>query len=186
MNYLEKGDYEKAEKTCYDSLEASPENLGVYQYLMMSKRRQGDFEGALKLGKEARELAETMYTGSEEYSALHYAIPMEEAIVYALQGDSEKAITSIDKSFELGNDNSNLNLSILFHYLYHVKGTEPTENDDGEKIYDNVDEMYDQGVATISYYGSYYGLSISENVQAIMDGEKTLEDVFLKGEVDWQ
>ena len=186
MNYLEKGEYEKAEKTCYDSLEASPENLGVYQYLMMSKRRQGDFEGALKLGEEARKLAEEIYTGPDGYSALHYAIPMEEAIVYALQGDEEKAIASIDKSFELGNDNSNLNLSILFHYLYHVKGTEPVEGEEGEKIYDSVDEMYDQGLATISYYGSYYGLSISENVQAIMDGKKTLEDVFLKGEVDWQ
>lgn len=184
-NYLEKGDYEKAEKTCYDSLEASPENIGVYQYLMISKRRQGDFEGALKLGEEARKLAETMYTGAEGYSALHYAVPMEEAIVYALQGEKEKAIEAIDESFEQGNDNSNLNISILLHYLYHVKGTEPVE-EDGQKIYDNVDEMYDQGVATIAAYGSYYGLSISDNVQAIMDGKKTLEDVFMNGEVNWQ
>ena len=185
MNYLEKGDYEKAEKTCYESLEASPENIGVYQYLMISKRRQGDFEGALKLGEEARKLAETMYTGQEGYSALHYAVPMEEAIVYALQGEKEKAIEAIDESFEQGNDNSNLNISILLHYLFHVKGTEPVE-EEGEKIYDNVDEMYDQGVATIAAYGSYYGLSISDNVQAIMDGKKTLEDVFMNGEVDWQ
>ncbi len=184
--YLEKGDYEKAEKTCYDSLEASPENIGVYQYLMISKRRQGDFEGALKLGEEARKLAETIYTGPEGYNALHYAVPMEEAIVYALQGEKEKAIEAIDESFEQGNDNSNLNISILLHYLYHVKGTEPTTDDNGEKIYDNVDEMYDQGLSTISYYGSYYGLSVSENVQAIMDGKKTLEDVFMNGEVNWQ
>ena len=186
VNYLEKGDYEKAEKTGYDSLEASPENIGVYQYLMISKRRQGDLEGALKLAKEARELAETMYTGAEGYGALHYGIPMEEAIIYALQGEKEKALDAIDESFDLGNDNSNLNISILLHYLYHVKGNEPTEDDNGNKIYDSVDEMYDQDMATISYYGSYYGLSVSENIQAIMDGEKTLEDVFMNGEVDWQ
>ena len=185
INYLEKGEYEKAEKIGCESLEASPENIGVYQYLMISKRRQGDFEGALKLGEEARKLAETMYTGSDGYSGLHYAVPMEEAIIYVLQGEKEKAIEAIDESFELGNDNSNLNISILIHYLYHVKGTEPVE-EDGEKIYDNVDEMYDQGVATIAAYGAYYGLSISDNVQAIMDGEKTLEDVFMNGEVDWQ
>lgn len=185
MSYLEKGEYEKAEKICYESLEESPENIGVYQYLMMSKRRQGDYDAVLKLGDEAEKLAETMYAG-EGYSALHYAIPMEEAIVYALMGEEEKAIASIDASYEAGNDNSNLNLSILLHYLYHVKGNEPEKGEDGEAIYDTVDEIYDQGLATISYYGSYYGLSVSENIQAIMDGEKTLEDVFIKGEVDWQ
>lgn len=186
MDYLEKRDYEKAEETCYESLEASPENIGVYQYLMMSKRLQGDYDGAIALADEARKLAETIYTGSEEYSALHYGIPMEEAIAYALMGEKERAIASIDTSFELGNDNSNLNISILLHYLYHVKGNEPTEGEDGEKVYDNVDEMYDQGLATISYYGAYYGLKVSDNIQAIMDGKKTLEDVFVNGEVDWQ
>ncbi len=186
MAYLEKGEYEKAEALCYESLEASPENVGVYQYLMMSKRRQGDYEGALKLAREAEKLAKTIYTGEEDRTALPYNIPMEEAIVYALMGEKEKAIAAIDASYELGNDNSNLNIMVLLHYLYHVEGTKPTENEDGEKIYDNVDEMYDMGLATISYYGSYYGLSVSENVQAIMDGKKTLEDVFIKGEVDWQ
>lgn len=184
--YLEKGEYEKAEKICYDSLEASPENIGVYQYLMMSKRRQGDYEGALKLAKEAEKAAETMYVPEGYETAMHYAVPMEQAIVYALMGEEDKAIAAIDKSFELGNDNSNLNISILLHYLYHVKGTEPQEGEDGEKIYDSVDEIYDQCLATISYYGAYYGLSVSENIQAIMDGEKTLEDVFVKGEVNWQ
>ncbi|MBQ2829165.1 MAG: hypothetical protein IJF20_07970 [Clostridia bacterium] len=184
--YLEKGEYEKAEKICYDSLEASPENIGVYQYLMMSKRRQGDYEGALKLAKEAEKAAETMYVPEGYETAMHYAVPMEQAIVYALMGEEDKAIAAIDKSFELGNDNSNLNISILLHYLYHVKSTEPQEGEDGEKIYDSVDEIYDQCLATISYYGAYYGLSVSENIQAIMDGEKTLEDVFVKGEVNWQ
>lgn len=184
--YLEKGEYEKAEKICYDSLEASPENIGVYQYLMMSKRRQGDYEGALKLAEEAEKVAETMYVPEGYDSAMHYAIPMEQAIVYALMGEEDKAIAAIDASYQLGNDNSNLNLTILLHYLYHVKGTEPQDGIDNEKIYDSVDEMYDQGLATISYYGSYYGLAVSENVQAIIDGEKTLEDVFVKGEVNWQ
>ncbi len=184
--YLEKGEYEKAEKICYDSLDASPENIGVYQYLMMSKRLQGDYEGALKIAEDAEKVAATIHVPEEYSSAMHYAVPMEQAIVYALMGEEDKAIAAIDKSFELGNDNSNLNISILLHYLYHVKGTEPQEGEDGEKVYDNVDEMYDQGLATISYYGAYYGLSVSENVQAIMDGKKTLEDVFVNGEVNWQ
>ena len=184
--YLEKGEYEKAEEICYESLEASPENIGVYQYLMMSKRRQGDYEGALKLAEEAEKIAETMYVPEGYETAMHYAVPMEQAIVYALMGEEDKALAAIDKSYELGNDNSNLNIVILLHYLYHVEGTEPQEGIDDEVIYDGVDEMYDQCLATISYYGAYYGLSVSENVQAIIDGEKTLEDVFVKGEVDWQ
>lgn len=184
--YLEKGEYEKAEEICYESLEASPENIGVYQYLMMSKRRQGDYEGALKLAEEAEKAAETMYVPEGYETAMHYAVPMEQAIVYALMGEEDKALAAIDASYQLGNDNSNLNISILLHYLYHVKGTEPQEGEEGEKIYDSVDEIYDQCLATISYYGAYYGLSVSENVQAIIDGEKTLEDVFVKGEVDWQ
>lgn len=184
--YLEKGEYEKAEEICYDSLEASSENIGVYQYLMMSKRRQGDYEGALKLAEEAEKIAETMYVPEGYETAMHYAIPMEQAIVYALMGEEDKALAAIDTSYQLGNDNSNLNIVILLHYLYHVKGTEPQVGENDEKVYDSVDEMYDQGLATISYYGQYYGLSVSENVQAIIDGKKTLEDVFVKGEVDWQ
>lgn len=183
--YLEKGEYAKAEAICYESLEASPESVGVYQYLMMSKRRQGDYEAALKLGEEAAEVAETIYV-QEGASAVPYSVPMEESIIFALMGEKEKSIAAIDASNQLGGDNSNLNLAILFHYLYHVKGTEPTESEDGEKIYDNVDKGYDQGLATISYYGAYYGLKVSDNIQAIMDGKKTLEDVFVNGEVDWQ
>lgn len=186
MRYLEKGEYEKAEEVCYESLEESPENLGVYQYLMMSKRLQGDYEGALAIAEEAEKAAETMYIPEGYDSAMHYAVPMEQAIVYALMGEEDKALAAIDKSYELGNDNSNLNISILLHYLYHVKGTEPVEDEDYGTIYDSEDEMYDQGLSTISYYGSYYGLAVSENVQAIIDGEKTLEDVFVNGEVDWQ
>lgn len=184
--YLEKGEYEKAEEICYESLEASPENIGVYQYLMMSKRRQGDYKGALKIAEEAEKVAETMYVPEGYETAMHYGVPMEQAIVYALMGEKEKALAAIDASYELGNDNSNLNIVMLLHYLYHVKGTEPEEGIDDQKIYDSVDEMYDQCLAVISYYGASYGLSVSENVQAIIDGEKTLEDVFIKGEVDWQ
>lgn len=182
--YIEKGEYEKAEKICRDSLEASPENIGVYQYLMMAKRRQGDYEGALKIAKEAEKAVENIYIPEGYESAMHYSVPMEQAIVYALMGEEEKALAAIDKSFELGNSNENLNILILLHYLYHVKGTEPVEKDDG-KVYDSVDEMYDQGLAMISYYGAYYGLKITDNIQAIMDGTKSLEDVFVKGEVDW-
>ncbi len=189
--YLEKGEYEKAESVCYESLEASPENIGVYQYLITSKRRQGKYDEALKLADEAEKLAETMYVPesadtSVVASALPYSIPMEEAIVYALMGEKDKAIAAIDASYELGGDNSNLNVMILLHYLYHANGNEPTEGNDGEKIYDAEDEMYDMGMNVIANYGSYYGLSLSKNVKAIMDGEKTLEDVFVKGEVDWQ
>ena len=111
---------------------------------------------------------------------------MEESIVFALMGEEEKAIAAIDASNQLGNDNANLNLSILFHYLYHVKGTEPAEDDKGTTVFDSVDNVYDDGLATIKNFGAYYGLSISDNIQAIMDGKKTLEDVFVKGEVNWQ
>ncbi len=183
--YLEKGEYDKAEAICYESLEESPESVGVYQYLMMSKRRQGDYEAALKLGEEAAKIAETIYV-PEGSSAMPYSVPMEESIVFALMGEKEKAIAAIDASNQLGNDNANLNLAILFHYLYHVKGTEPVKDDNGTTVYDNVDKVYDQGIATIENLGAYYGLAISENIQAIMDGKKTLEDVFVKGEVNWQ
>ncbi len=183
--YMGKGEYDKAEAICYESLEESPESIGVYQYLMMSKRRQGDYEAALKLGEEAAKVAETIYV-PEGMNAMPYSVPMEESIVFALMGEEKKAIAAIDASNQLGNDNANLNLAILFHYLYHVKGTEPVKGDDGETIYDNVDQVYDQGIATIQNLGAYYGLKISDNVKAIMDGKKTLEDVFVTGEVNWQ
>lgn len=183
--YMENGEYDKAEAICYESLEESPESIGVYQYLMMSKRRQGDYEAALKLGEEAAKVAETIYV-PEGMNAMPYGVPMEESIVFALMGEEKKAIAAIDASNQLGNDNANLNLAILFHYLYHVKGTEPVKGDDGETIFDSVDEVYDQGLATIENLGAYYGLKISDNVKAIMDGTKTLEDVFVKGEVNWQ
>ncbi len=183
--YLEKGEYDKADAICYKSLEESPESIGVYQYLMMSKRRQGDYDAALKLGEEAAKIAETIYV-PEGSSAMPYGVPMEESIVFALMGEEKKAIAAIDASNQLGNDNANLNLAILFHYLYHVKGTEPVEDDKGTTVYDNVDKVYDEGLATIQNLGAYYGLKISDNVKAIMDGKKTLEDVFVTGEVNWQ
>ncbi len=184
-SYLEKGEYEKAEAECYESLKAAPENIGVYQYLMMSKIRQGDYDAALKLADEAEKLAETIYAGESE-NAMSYSIPMEEAIAYALKGEEEKALSAIEESYALGNDNSNLNIRILLHYLYHVKGNKTTKDEDGNTVYDAKDQAYDESMSVISYYGSYYGLSVSDNIQAIMDGKKTLEDVFVKGEVNWQ
>lgn len=188
MAYLEKGDYEKAEKECYDSIEVASENLSVYQFLMKSKIRQGDFDGAIKLAEEAEKKSKDIYIGSqatEDDSAVPHTVLMEKAIAYALKGEKEKAIAAIDLSYSIGNDNSNLNVYMLLHYLYHVNGTEPTEDEDGNKIYDSADNGYDQAVLTINTYGAYYGLSISDNIDAIMKGEKTLEDVFVKGEVDW-
>lgn len=184
-SYLEKGEYEKADAECRASLEASPENIGVYQYLMVSKIRQGDYDAALKLADEAEKLAETIYAGEQE-NAMSYSIPMEEAIVYALKGDEEKALSAIEESYAIANDNSNLNIRILLHYLYHVKGNKATKDEDGNTVYDAKDQAYDEALSVISYYGSYYGLSVSDNIQAIMDGKKTLEDVFVNGEVDWQ
>ncbi len=182
--YLTAGDYEAAEAICYESLKAAPENVGVYQYLMKSKIRQGDYDAALSLAEEAEEKSKDVYVGDEESTA-PYTVMMEKAIVYALKGDEENALAAIEASYSTGNDNDNLNIYILLHYLYHVKGTEPTTDEYGEAVYDSVDSGYDQAIQVISYYGSYYGLSITENIQAIMDGKKTLEEVFVTGEVIW-
>ncbi len=186
--YLDLGEHQKAEDLCYEVIKESPENYDVYQYLMISKTRQGDYDGAIALADKVEDEIEEVYLGenaTDSASAMPHTIMMEKAIAYALKGDKNKALAAIDLSYQLGNDNSNLNIYLLLHYLYHVKGTEPTTDEDGNTVYDNVDGAYDQAELTINTYGAYYGLSLSDNIEAIIDGKKTLEDVFVKGEVEW-
>ncbi len=186
--YLDMGENAKAEALCHESYENSPENHNVYQFLMKSKIRQGDYDGAIALAEKVEKEIDGVYLGSsaeEGSTAMPHTVLMEKAIAHALKGEKDKALAAIDLSYQIGNDNSNLNIYLLLHYLYHVKGTEPTTDEDGNKVYDNVDGAYDEAELTINTYGSYYGLSLSDNIEAIIDGKKTLEDVFVKGEVEW-
>ncbi len=191
--YLTQGKYEQAEKECKEALERNPENLSAYQYLMISARRQKKYGIAIGIAEEVTKLANKIYTPTTtdsegnkiKMSALPDSIPMETAICYALKNDMKSALTAIEEAYSINQQsNDTLNIYMMLHYLAHVDKNATAK--DGEKV-DTVDGGYDNALYNLENLAMYYSqyFYISDNIQAIMDGEKTLEDVFVNGEVEW-
>lgn len=175
MLYLDKGEYDKVKEICNGILEDSPENVELYQYLMKAEIRKNNPEAALEIYKKAEKTVNEMYYSTEPLT-MPYTVLAEKAVCHALLGEKAEALAAIEESFNLNVDIHTANVYALLHYVYHVKGTEPKEQD-GEKIYDGQDSGYD---VVLQLFTSN-GIELNEDVKAAMDGKKTLEEVFVNG-----
>ncbi|MBE6784365.1 MAG: hypothetical protein E7536_10200 [Ruminococcaceae bacterium] len=184
MLYLEEGNLAEVEKICNDALKAAPESIDYYEYLMKVKIRQGRPQDALEIYYQAEKAVALVYypvdptTGLGESYSIPYTLLTEKAVCHALLGQEAEALAAIDQSYAQGINIHNANVYALLHYVYHVKGTEPVY-EENIKILDSVDNGYDTVVSVFETSS----VEINKDVQAVINGEKTLEDVFVRGEV---
>lgn len=181
--YLETGNLAEVEKISTQVLEAAPESIDFYPYLMKVKIKQGKPQEALNIYNEAEKVVAKVYypidpsTGLADSYSIPYTLLTEKAVCHALLGQENEALEAIEQSYANGVSIHSANVYALLHYIYHVKGSEPVYEDD-LKILDSVDNGYDAIVSVLETNS----LEINADVKAVMDGEKTLEDVFVRGE----
>ncbi len=122
-----------------------------------SQRANGDIDGAVDTALKGIELA-----GSSPDCDLQLAI------AYLLKGDMESAFGYITSVYNESQSLDAFDLVLIFDALY--------EGDD-EDIKTELTSL----VSTVNQTYTYYGLSAQDDTKAIIDGTKTLEDVFMSG-----
>lgn len=123
----------------------------------MAKRAGGDIDGAVETALKGIELAGNAPDCSFQL-----------AIAYLLKGELETAYGYVRSVFNENQSLDSYDLILIFDALY-----------DGEN--EDIKTELASFVSTVNQTYTYYGLSAQEDTKAILDGTKTLEDVFLKG-----
>lgn len=156
-NCLAEDNIGEAKKYAEKILEVNIADGFATSVVAMSKRVGGDIDGAVETALKGIELA----GGSAECS-------FQLAVAYLLKGDLETAYGYVRSVFNENQSLDSYDLILIFDALYEG------ENED-------IKTELATFVSTVNQTYTYYGLSAQEDTQAILDGTKTLEDVFLKG-----
>lgn len=125
--------------------------------IAMNLRASGDLDGAVEKALKGVELAGTSPD-----------CELQLAVAYLLKGEMEKAFGYITSVYNESQTLDAFDLVLIFDKLYEG---------DNEDINTELDTL----VATVNQTYAYYGLSAQEDTKAILDGNKTLEDVFMSG-----
>lgn len=152
------GELDSADKACEEMKKFNPDGLDYYAMKAGVLRRQGDFEGAVKICKDG--IAE----GEDA------EIYRQQAIAYMLLDNKDSALEAVKQSYEIAiqsaysGSNSynlveNLNTAALITCIC---------GDD--KTYDEIIAIFENE-----------GVSLNKSVQDCIKGEITFEDIFMKG-----
>lgn len=125
--------------------------------IAMAKRAGGDIDGAIETALKGIELG-----GSSPECSFQLAV------AYLLKNDLETAYGYIRSVFNENQSLDSYDLILIFDALYEG------ENED-------ITTELESFVSTVNQTYTYYGLSAQDDTKAILEGTKTLEDVFLKG-----
>lgn len=191
--YLMTEQYDKVEKICSDAVAAAPESVDYYQYLMKVRIKQNNPQAALKIFEDVNNIVSSVYVAKDPKTGLAdadrklsvpYTFYEQKAVAHALLGQSNEAIEAIDEAYYMLADGQNpqidintANIYTLLHYVYHVKGNEP-KYEGNMKIEDHIDNGYDIMVSIFARSN----VEFNADVKAVIEGKKTLKDVFVDGE----
>lgn len=149
-------DYDKALSYSAELLKLNQEDSYAYVYRAIAYRMQGNLP-------KAYNAIQTGLKSNDQNSALNYQM----AIYCVLDGDLTKAASYVETAYTYA-DTVNSYLSAGSLYALIAKERDQTE-------------LYDQIVEDLSNYG----YTISGDVDSILSGETTFEDIFLSGEGDF-
>lgn len=128
--------------------------------IALCNRVDGDLDAAIEAALKGIELS-----GSSANCAKQLAI------AYMLKGDFESAFGYITSMYQNSMSVESCDLILVFDHLY--EGTDETITTELETLVSEVNQTY-----------SYYSVSSYADTTAILDGTKTLEDVFMGGNYD--
>ncbi len=149
-------DYDKALSYSTELLKLNQEDSYAYVYKAIAYRMQGNLP-------KAYNAIQNGLKANDQNSALNYQM----AIYCVLDGDLTKAASYVETAYTYA-DTVNTYLSAGSLYALIAKERDQTE-------------LYDQIVEDLSNYG----YTISGDVDSILSGETTFEDIFLNGEGDF-
>ena len=153
----ESGDYAQAKAIAEDILADNVGDDYANATLAFVKRTQGDVSGALEAAVKGMELS-----GAETFCG------NEAAIDYMLTGDFENAFEYLKKMYQASLSIETCDMLLIFNALY--QGGNKDIKDDLASLVNEINQTYES-----------YGAASLSDTTAIINGEKTLEDVFCKG-----
>lgn len=167
---LNAGKYDKTIGYCNDMLARNKQDMYAFAYKSVAYRMKGDLTKAMKAAKDGLK--------TDAYSVtLNYQM----AIISMLEGQMRLAETYAETSFAASIANGGSPNSASLYAL--VAGIRARDY----KIAGN-DEGYKKEIAIyneILKSASESGIKISKQVEEIINGEKTVRDVFMKGKGDF-
>ena len=163
--YIMSGKYSEAEKLCDSMIENDVESMDAYAYKIKSYRMQKKYSEAIDASKAAleveKEINPYVYSdGSRDIGTSMHNIYFERAIVFAIQGDLDKAQTEIEQSYSMM---KTYDIVYLYAVLSKLNGYE---------------ELYDEAMSLLQN-------QLPEKVQNLIDGKATFEETFVNGKAVW-
>lgn len=158
--YLQRKNYSAAANYAEKLLEINVADGYANSILALYERINGNLDGAVEAALKGIELAGTSTDCGKQL-----------AIAYMLKGDFESAFGHVSSFYSNGASIDSCDLVLVFNKCY--TGT-------NEEIKTSLSAL----VSEIQQTYSYYGVSSYNDTTAILNGEKTLEDVFMGGNYD--
>ncbi len=158
--YTRISDFSSARSYAEKLLEINVADEFANSIIALCNRVDGDFDAAIEAGLKGIELS-----GSSANCAKQLAV------AYMLKGDFESAFGYVTSMYQNSMSIVSCDLILVFNHLY--EGTDETIKTELETLVSEVNQTY-----------SYYQASSYADTTAILDGTKTLEDVFMGGNYD--
>lgn len=156
--YLKNERYNEAEKFALYLISCDTSLEYPYCYAAMGARARGDIDSALEMAEQGMAVSESFINCC--YDA---------AVAYMLKGEIETAFNYISKCYKNSQPSIELyDLVLIYDAVYD--GENEDINNSLKEMVENVNKAYES-----SNVKSY------EDTNAVINGEKTLADVFLKG-----
>lgn len=158
--YLADGKYTLAKNYAEKLLEVNIADEYANSIIALTDRVNGDLDASIESALKGIELS-----GSSTYCGKHLAV------AYMLKGDFESAFGYVSTLYANNMSVDTCDLVLIFDALY--------EGDD-EEILAELESV----VAEVEQIYSYYGVTSYNDTLDIISGEKTLNDVFMRGNYD--
>ncbi len=158
--YIADEKYSLAKKYAEKLLEVNIADEYANSVIALCERINGDVDASIEAALKGIELS-----GSSAYCGKHLAI------AYMLKGDFESAYGYVSSLYTNSMNVDTCDLLLVFNALYEGDNEEITSE-------------LEAAVAEIEQIYSYYGVASYEDTVDIINGKKTLEDVFMKGNYD--
>lgn len=158
--YLQDRNFAAAENYANKLLEVNIADGYANSILALTKRIDGDFDGAVEVALKGIELAGSSSDCEKQL-----------AIAYMLKGDFESAFGHLNSFYSNGASIDSCDLMLVFNKLYTGANEE-------------IKSALASAVAEIQQTYSYYGVTSYKDTTAVLNGEMTLEDVYMSGNCD--
>ncbi|MCI6929014.1 MAG: tetratricopeptide repeat protein [Oscillospiraceae bacterium] len=150
--YIEKNDFDTADKMCEEMRKANPDGIDYYSTKAEVLRRQNKLDEAIEICRKG------IVAGSDS------EIYRQQAIAYLLKSDKENALEAIKQSYEIASQNQQLSIQTantvaLICFIC-----------DDTATYEEVEAMFKQS-----------NMELSDSVKKCIKGDITFEDIFMKG-----